>query len=216
MQPTASSTEKAWGADRRRNSWPRHGHNNSNRTLFGGLLEELAWHGFVAFREVGGGSRVLARRLERSSARAAGAAPESVFSGQGRSTPASIRRGLVQEEFQTASFRLSTCCWPWQGDWRCGASASQSGIVRRHTGGDRMRARQPDVDVRPPRAPKKYLETIGRRGQGKLDPVIGRDEEIRRTIPDLRPGRTIGTPGVIGDGCGKTAIVEGGPTLVNE
>ncbi len=44
---------------------------------------------------------------------------------------------------------------------------------------------------------------------GKLDPVIGRDEEIRRTIQILSR-RTKNNPALIGDpGVGKTAIVEG-------
>jgi ATP-dependent Clp protease ATP-binding subunit ClpB len=45
--------------------------------------------------------------------------------------------------------------------------------------------------------------------QGKLDPVIGRDEEIRRTIQVLQR-RTKNNPVLIGEpGVGKTAIVEG-------
>jgi ATP-dependent Clp protease ATP-binding subunit ClpB len=45
--------------------------------------------------------------------------------------------------------------------------------------------------------------------QGKLDPVIGRDEEIRRLIQVLSR-RTKNNPALIGDpGVGKTAIVEG-------
>ena len=45
--------------------------------------------------------------------------------------------------------------------------------------------------------------------QGKLDPVIGRDEEIRRTIQILSR-RSKNNPALIGDpGVGKTAIVEG-------
>ena len=44
---------------------------------------------------------------------------------------------------------------------------------------------------------------------GKLDPVIGRDEEIRRTIQVLAR-RTKNNPVLIGEpGVGKTAIVEG-------
>src|SRR5437667_246868 len=44
---------------------------------------------------------------------------------------------------------------------------------------------------------------------GKLDPVIGRDEEIRRTIQVLSR-RTKNNPVLIGEpGVGKTAIVEG-------
>lgn len=46
-------------------------------------------------------------------------------------------------------------------------------------------------------------------GQGKLDPVIGRDAEIRRTIQVLQR-RTKNNPVLIGEpGVGKTAIVEG-------
>src|SRR3546814_11659927 len=45
--------------------------------------------------------------------------------------------------------------------------------------------------------------------EGKLDPVIGRDEEIRRTIQILAR-RTKNNPALIGDpGTGKTAIDEG-------
>ena len=45
--------------------------------------------------------------------------------------------------------------------------------------------------------------------QGKLDPVIGRDEEIRRTIQVLSR-RTKNNPVLMGQpGVGKTAIVEG-------
>ena len=45
--------------------------------------------------------------------------------------------------------------------------------------------------------------------QGKLDPVIGRDEEIRRSIQVLSR-RTKNNPALIGDpGVGKTAIIEG-------
>src|SRR5216683_2207325 len=46
-------------------------------------------------------------------------------------------------------------------------------------------------------------------GAGKLDPVIGRDEEIRRVIQVLSR-RTKNNPVLIGEpGTGKTAIVEG-------
>ena len=45
--------------------------------------------------------------------------------------------------------------------------------------------------------------------QGKIDPVIGRDEEIRRTMQVLSR-RTKNNPVLIGEpGVGKTAIVEG-------
>lgn len=57
---------------------------------------------------------------------------------------------------------------------------------------------------------KKYtLDLTERARAGKLDPVIGRDDEIRRTIQVLQR-RTKNNPVLIGEpGVGKTAIVEG-------
>lgn len=57
---------------------------------------------------------------------------------------------------------------------------------------------------------KKYtVDLTELAGEGKLDPVIGRDEEIRRTIQVLQR-RTKNNPVLIGEpGVGKTAIVEG-------
>jgi ATP-dependent Clp protease ATP-binding subunit ClpB len=65
-----------------------------------------------------------------------------------------------------------------------------------------------------PEATYQALERYGRdltklAAQGKLDPVIGRDEEIRRVVQILSR-RTKNNPVLIGDpGVGKTAIVEG-------
>ena len=57
---------------------------------------------------------------------------------------------------------------------------------------------------------KKYcIDLTERARQGKLDPVIGRDDEIRRAIQILQR-RTKNNPVLIGEpGVGKTAIVEG-------
>src|SRR6204780_4555338 len=57
---------------------------------------------------------------------------------------------------------------------------------------------------------EKYtVDVTARARAGKLDPVIGRDDEIRRTIQVLQR-RTKNNPVLIGDpGVGKTAIVEG-------
>ncbi|WP_348666149.1 ATP-dependent chaperone ClpB [Arsenophonus symbiont of Ornithomya chloropus] len=57
---------------------------------------------------------------------------------------------------------------------------------------------------------KKYaIDLTQKAEEGKLDPVIGRDEEIRRTIQVLQR-RTKNNPVLIGEpGVGKTAIVEG-------
>ncbi|MCG5513784.1 ATP-dependent chaperone ClpB [Ectothiorhodospira shaposhnikovii] len=60
------------------------------------------------------------------------------------------------------------------------------------------------------KALEKYtIDLTERAEQGKLDPVIGRDEEIRRAIQVLQR-RTKNNPVLIGEpGVGKTAIVEG-------
>ncbi len=67
------------------------------------------------------------------------------------------------------------------------------------------------------RSPEDTLQSLERYGRdlteaarsGKLDPVIGRDEEVRRTIQVLSR-RTKNNPVLIGEpGVGKTAIVEG-------
>src|SRR5256886_8971309 len=57
---------------------------------------------------------------------------------------------------------------------------------------------------------EKYtIDLTARAAAGKLDPVIGRDDEIRRTIQVLQR-RTKNNPVLIGEpGVGKTAIVEG-------
>ena len=70
------------------------------------------------------------------------------------------------------------------------------------------------VTTATPESTYQALERYGRdltqfAGQGKLDPVIGRDEEIRRVIQVLSR-RTKNNPVLIGEpGVGKTAIVEG-------
>src|SRR6476659_8541761 len=61
---------------------------------------------------------------------------------------------------------------------------------------------------------RSALEQFGinltdRARQGKLDPVIGRDSEIRR-VSQVLTRRTKNNPGLIGEpGVGKTAVVEG-------
>ena len=74
--------------------------------------------------------------------------------------------------------------------------------------------RKQNVNSANPEAGYKALEKFGRdltqvARQGKLDPVIGRDDEIRRTI-EILSRRTKNNPVLIGEpGVGKTAIVEG-------
>jgi ATP-dependent Clp protease ATP-binding subunit ClpB len=79
--------------------------------------------------------------------------------------------------------------------------------IKRVRGGQRVTSQDPEGSY-------QALEKFGRdlteaADQGKLDPVIGRDEEIRRVIQILSR-RTKNNPVLIGEpGVGKTAIVEG-------
>jgi ATP-dependent Clp protease ATP-binding subunit ClpB len=74
-------------------------------------------------------------------------------------------------------------------------------------GGQRME--DPNAEEQRQALEKYTIDLTERAEQGKLDPVIGRDDEIRRTIQVLQR-RTKNNPVLIGEpGVGKTAIVEG-------
>jgi len=80
-------------------------------------------------------------------------------------------------------------------------------VVKDLRGGARVTTENPEAQFRSLEKYGKDLTDLARKG--KLDPVIGRDEEIRRTIQVLSR-RTKNNPVLIGDpGVGKTAIVEG-------
>ncbi len=101
------------------------------------------------------------------------------------------------------------------GDYEIGSIYTKYGITRENVlkaiqtirGGEKVVDKNPEAKY-------KVLEKYGRdlvklAREGKLDPVIGRDEEIRRTIQILSR-RTKNNPILIGEaGVGKTAIVEG-------
>jgi len=74
-------------------------------------------------------------------------------------------------------------------------------------GHPRVTSQNPETTFR---ALEKYgTDLVAQARKGKLDPVIGRDDEIRRTIRILSR-KTKNNPVLIGDpGVGKTAIVEG-------
>src|SRR5579859_5739435 len=74
-------------------------------------------------------------------------------------------------------------------------------------GGQRVTSKDPESTFQSLEKYGRDLTAVAR--QGKLDPVIGRDEEIRRVIQVLSR-RTKNNPVLIGEvGVGKTAIVEG-------
>ncbi len=81
------------------------------------------------------------------------------------------------------------------------------GALQQIRGSQRVTSQDPEGTYQ---ALEKYGRDLTRlAGQGKLDPVIGRDEEIRRVVQILSR-RTKNNPVLIGEpGVGKTAIVEG-------
>ena len=88
------------------------------------------------------------------------------------------------------------------GDISKGKNAIES--VR---GGDTIS--DPDAEMQREALDRYTVDLTERAESGKLDPVIGRDDEIRRTIQVLQR-RTKNNPVLIGEpGVGKTAIVEG-------
>jgi len=105
----------------------------------------------------------------------------------------------------------------------CGRLLKQHGVVRAALeqainavrGGQNVGSQEAEGQRE---ALKKYtMDLTERARQGKLDPVIGRDDEIRRAIQVLQR-RTKNNPVLIGEpGVGKTAIVEGlAQRIVNE
>ena len=90
----------------------------------------------------------------------------------------------------------------------------QFGLTKSSVMGAIKKNRKQNVRSGNPEEGYKSLEKYGRdltdaARKGKIDPVIGRDEEIRRTI-EILTRRTKNNPVLIGEpGVGKTAIVEG-------
>ncbi|MBX9721868.1 MAG: ATP-dependent chaperone ClpB, partial [Candidatus Obscuribacterales bacterium] len=104
---------------------------------------------------------------------------------------------LIEDKCQTADILK-----------KCGvAKAALEAAIEKMRGGDNVQDQNAE-DQR--QALQKYtIDLTERAERGKLDPVIGRDEEIRRAIQILQR-RTKNNPVLIGEpGVGKTAIVEG-------
>jgi ATP-dependent Clp protease ATP-binding subunit ClpB len=85
--------------------------------------------------------------------------------------------------------------------------ADIAAVIDNIRGGDSIN--DPDAEENRQALDKYTVDLTARAAEGKLDPVIGRDDEIRRTIQVLQRRRK-NNPVLIGEpGVGKTAIVEG-------
>ena len=110
------------------------------------------------------------------------------------------------EHFLLAMERTAVLAW----ELLAAAGASRDGLLaglRQLRGSQRVTSRDPESTYQALEKFGRDLTELARRG--KLDPVIGRDEEIRRVI-EVLSRRTKNNPVLIGEpGVGKTAIVEG-------
>ena len=141
--------------------------------------------------------------------------PESVFLG--RALNACLDKAEQQrEQFSDSYISIEHLLLALAEDDRCGRQLlSQAGVDRGKLK-DAINAVRGNQTVKDqnPEGTYESLEKYGRdltaeARNGKLDPVIGRDDEIRRTIQILSR-RTKNNPVLIGEpGVGKTAIVEG-------
>ena len=121
----------------------------------------------------------------------------------------SIAKGM-QDEYVSTEHLLLALCDSIEGKKLSQFGITKDSILRALTavrGNQRVTGQNPEDTYQ---ALEKYgrdLTAVAR--QGKLDPVIGRDDEIRRTIQILSR-RTKNNPALIGEpGVGKTAVVEG-------
>ena len=121
----------------------------------------------------------------------------------------SIAKGM-QDEYVSTEHLLLALCDSIEGKKLSQFGITKDSILRALTavrGNQRVTGQNPEDTYQ---ALEKYgrdMTAIAR--QGKLDPVIGRDDEIRRTVQILSR-RTKNNPALIGEpGVGKTAVVEG-------
>ena len=144
-----------------------------------------------------------------------GSTPDSVFLGRSLNTTLD-RAATTRDNFNDSYIAIEHLLLALADDDRCGRQLlSQAGVdgTKLKEAVTAVRGNQTVTDQNP-EATYESLEKYGRdltaaAREGKLDPVIGRDDEIRRTIQILSR-RTKNNPVLIGEpGVGKTAIVEG-------
>ena len=74
---------------------------------------------------------------------------------------------------------------------------------------EKDKAKKPETGAKTPVLDNFSRDLIKAAEEGKLDPIIGREQEINR-IAQILSRRKKNNPIIIGEpGCGKTAIVEG-------
>ncbi len=219
MHPTAELfTEKAWGAvvAAQQLAQQKRQQQMESEHLLAALLAQQGLAGRI-LEKAGVDVGSLSQKLEAwiAGQPSLSAAAENVYLGKGLNTvldQADSLKGAYGDSYIAIEHLLLALAI----DDRCGKQLlSQAGtnadklkeVVQAIRGSQKVSDQNPEGTY-------ESLEKYGRdltqaAREGKLDPVIGRDEEIRRTIQILSR-RTKNNPVLIGEpGVGKTAIVEG-------
>jgi ATP-dependent Clp protease ATP-binding subunit ClpB len=219
MQPTAEQfTEKAWAAimSAQQLAQNRRHQQLESEHLLRALLDQQGLAGRI-LDKAGVSPPALQTAVETylSQQPSLTNAPDSVFLGKGLNALLDQAETLKQS-YGDSFISIEHLLLALADDGRCGRQLlSQAGTdtSRLKTAINAVRGSQKVTDQNP-EGTYESLEKYGRdltsaARDGKLDPVIGRDEEIRRTIQILSR-RTKNNPVLIGEpGVGKTAIVEG-------
>ena len=219
MQPTAEQfTEQAWAAIVAAQQLAQSAKHQQLETehLLLALLQQNGLAGRILSKagvDVGNFQAAVDSHLRQQPS--LGSPPESVFLG--RSLNSCLDRAeTARDGFSDSYIAIEHLLLALADDERCGRQLlSQAGVdtSKLKEAITAVRGNQTVTDQNP-EGTYESLEKYGRdltaaARDGKLDPVIGRDEEIRRTIQILSR-RTKNNPVLIGEpGVGKTAIVEG-------
>jgi ATP-dependent Clp protease ATP-binding subunit ClpB len=219
MQPTAEKfTEKAWSAitSAQQLAQNRRHQQLESEHLLRALLDQEGLAGRI-LDKAGVSTPALQTTVDSylSQQPSLTNAPDSVFLGKGLNALLD-RAETLKQSYGDSFISIEHLLLALADDGRCGRQLlSQAGTdtSRLKTAINAVRGSQKVTDQNP-EGTYESLEKYGRdltsaARDGKLDPVIGRDEEIRRTIQILSR-RTKNNPVLIGEpGVGKTAIVEG-------
>jgi ATP-dependent Clp protease ATP-binding subunit ClpB len=219
MHPTAELfTEKAWAAvvAAQQLAQQRRQQQMESEHLFAGLLAQQGLASRI-LEKAGVDVGTLSQRLEAFIAGqpSLSAPPENVYLGKGLNSVLD-QAGSLKETYGDSYIAIEHLLLALAIDDRCGKQLLSQAGTSADTLKDAVQAIRGSQTVtdQNPEGTYESLEKYGRdltkaARDGKLDPVIGRDEEIRRTIQILSR-RTKNNPVLIGEpGVGKTAIVEG-------
>jgi len=219
MNPTAELfTEKAWGAvvGAQQLAQQKRQQQMESEHLFASLLSQQGLAGRI-LEKAGVELGTLSQKVEAFIAAkpSLSAPPEMVYLGKGLNSVLD-QADALKTSYGDSFIAIEHLLLALAIDDRCGKQLlSQCGATteKLKDAVQAIRGSQ-TVNDQNPEGTYESLEKYGRdltaaAREGKLDPVIGRDEEIRRTIQILSR-RTKNNPVLIGEpGVGKTAIVEG-------